>query len=292
MLYMLAPALFFFAVALTSKMNIGVRHILPVYPFFIVAAAAGTYAFARRFSFAKYLIVALLAFHAFTAFRTAPNYLAFANDVWGGTESTHRYFADSNVDSSQNHKLVNEYVKDNRVADCWYVPYGSPGIAGAEQPCHVIPGILSDDGSPIEPVPPVIEGTVFVTTTAVSPRFGDTFEVFRGIEPIDIIGGSVFVYNGRFDVRRAAAVSRAARSQQLLDRNQPESAVTEARQAVSLGHEDPRNHLALALALTGTGATDEARDELNETVRLTDSDSAAWRREKNRAEKELQKLNR
>jgi 4-amino-4-deoxy-L-arabinose transferase-like glycosyltransferase len=290
MLYMLVPALLFFAFALTSKLNIGIRHILPVYPFFIVAAAAGAYAFARRFSFAKYFVVALIAFHALTAFRTAPNYLAFANDLWGGTENTHRFFADSNVDSSQNHKLVNQYVKDNHITDCWYAPYGSPSIARAEQPCHVIPGILSDDGSQIEPVPPVIEGTVFVSTTGISPRFGNTFETFRDVEPIDLIGGSVFVYKGRFDVRLAAAVSHAMRAQVLLDRNRPEEAVAEARQAVLLGPEDPRNRLALALALKSTGALDEARDELNETIQLTESDPAAWRREKNRAEKELEKL--
>ena len=290
MLYMLVPALLFFAFALTSKMNIGVRHILPVYPFFIVAAAAGAYAFGRRFSFAKYLVVALIAFHALTAFRAAPNYLAFANELWGGTENTHRYFADSNTDSSQNHKLVNQYVKDNHITDCWYAPYGSPAIARAETPCRVIPGILSDDGSPLEPVPPVIEGTIFVSTTGVSPRFGNTFEVFRDVEPIDIIGGSVFVYKGRFDVRLAAAVSYAMRAHQMLDRNQTEAAVAEARQAVSLGPVDPRSHLALALALISTGNIDEARDGLNKTIQVTESDPAAWRREKNRAEKELQKL--
>jgi 4-amino-4-deoxy-L-arabinose transferase-like glycosyltransferase len=290
MLYMLVPALLFFGFALTSKMNIGIRHILPVYPFFIVAAAAGACALARRSTFAKYLLVALLAFHVFTAFRTAPNYLAFANDFWGGTENTHRYFADSNTDSSQNHKLVNQYAKDNHVTDCWYAPYGSPAIARAETPCHVIPGLLSEDGSPLDPVPPVIEGTIFVSTTAVTPRFGNTFEAFRGVEPIDLIGGSVFVFKGQFDVRLAAALSHATRAQLLLDRNQPEVGLAEARQAVSLGPEDPRNHLALALALKSTGKTDEARDELNKTIQITESDPAAWRREKNRAEKEFQKL--
>jgi 4-amino-4-deoxy-L-arabinose transferase-like glycosyltransferase len=33
MLFLLAPSLLFFAVSMTSQMNIGVRHILPVYPF-------------------------------------------------------------------------------------------------------------------------------------------------------------------------------------------------------------------------------------------------------------------
>ncbi|HEV8593320.1 MAG TPA: glycosyltransferase family 39 protein [Pyrinomonadaceae bacterium] len=292
MFYMLVPALFFFAIALTSKMNIGIRHILPVYPFFIVAAAAGACALARRFTFAKYLLVALLAFHVLAAVRTAPNYIAFANDFWGGTENTYRYFADSNVEIAQNHKLVNQYVKDNHITDCWYAPFGSAGIARAEQPCRVVPGIFGwEDGSSIEAIPPVIEGTIFVSSSGISPRFGNTFEAFRGIEPIDLIGGSVFVYKGRFDVPLVAAVSHSSRAQQMLDRNQPEEALAEARQAVSLGPEDPRNRLTLALALRSTGNTDEARDELNKTIQLTESDPAAWRREKNRGEKELQKLN-
>jgi tetratricopeptide (TPR) repeat protein len=150
---------------------------------------------------------------------------------------------------------------------------------------------LSEDGSPIEPVPPVIEGTIFVSTTGISPRFGNTFEAFRGVEPIDIIGGTVFVYEGRFDVPLAAAASHTLRAHQLMDVNSSEEALAEARQAVSLGPEDPRNHLALALALKSTGQTDEARDEFNKTIQVTESDPATWRREKNRAEKELQKLN-
>jgi hypothetical protein len=292
MVYILVPALFFFGIALTSKMNIGIRHILPVYPFFIVAAAAGACALARKFTIAKYVLVALLAFHVLAAFRTAPNYIAFGNDLWGGTENTYRYFADSNVEIAQNHKQVGQYVKDNHITDCWYAPFGSAAIARAEQPCRVVPGIFGwDDGSPIKAIPPVIEGTIFVSSSGISPRFGNTFETFRGDAPIDLIGGSVFVFTGRFDVPLVAAVSHSSRAEQLLDRNQPEEALTEARQAVSLGPDDPRNHITLALVLKRIGNTQEARDELNKAIQVTESDAAAWRREKNRAEKELEKLN-
>jgi Flp pilus assembly protein TadD len=81
------------------------------------------------------------------------------------------------------------------------------------------------------------------------------------------------------------------RAQPLLDRNQPKAAMAEARKAVSLGPEDPRNQLALAFALTVSGKTEKARDELIKTIQVTESDHAAWRSRKNRAGKELQKLN-
>jgi hypothetical protein len=87
MIFLLVAPLLFFAVALTSGMNIGVRHILPVYPFFIVAAAVGAIAACRRFYIFRYVLIALLLFHAATAVRTAPNYIAFANDFWGGTNN-------------------------------------------------------------------------------------------------------------------------------------------------------------------------------------------------------------
>ena len=47
-LFLLLPAVAFMAVAMTWRINIGVRHVLPVYPFLIVLAAAGACALASR----------------------------------------------------------------------------------------------------------------------------------------------------------------------------------------------------------------------------------------------------
>jgi 4-amino-4-deoxy-L-arabinose transferase-like glycosyltransferase len=83
MLFLLLPPLVYFAVCLLAGMNIGVRHLLPVYPFFIVTAAAGICFWSRKYQAIKYILIALLLFHAIATVRIAPNYLAFANDFWG-----------------------------------------------------------------------------------------------------------------------------------------------------------------------------------------------------------------
>ena len=116
MLFLLLPSLAYFAISLTSGLNMGIRHILPVYPFFIIIAAAGACSLARKYRVFFYALVVLLLFHAFTAIRTAPNYLAFSNDLWGGTNNTFRYEA---VDWGQNLKVIDEFVKKEDIQDCW-----------------------------------------------------------------------------------------------------------------------------------------------------------------------------
>ena len=139
MLFLLLPAFLFFAVSLTSGLNIGVRHILPVYPFFIVIAAAGICYWSRRYTIFRYILIALLIFHAIAAFRTAPNYLAFANDFWGGTNNTYRLLSDSNVEWGQNYKLVREYVARENIGDCRIAAFGAGEIVRAYQPCGLMP---------------------------------------------------------------------------------------------------------------------------------------------------------
>lgn len=101
----MAPLLVLFAVywafSLTSKLNIGHRHILPVYPtLFILAgglAAPGLLAAWRRPVVMGALVAGLLAAN----FRVAPHYLAFFNVFAGGPANGHRLLVDSSLDWGQ-----------------------------------------------------------------------------------------------------------------------------------------------------------------------------------------------
>ena len=63
-------------------------------------------------------------------------------------------------------------------------------------------------------------------------------------EPIVLIGGTTYIYRGRFEVPLAAAISHAVRSTHFLRVKDVKAAVTEGREAVKLGAVDPRTHLA------------------------------------------------
>ena len=291
MMFLLVPPLLFLAVSLTSKLNIGVRHILPVYGFFIVASAVGAVWLGRRFYIFRYVLIALLLFHAMSAWRTAPNYIAFSNDFWGGTNNTYRIFRGPDVEWGQNMKLISGYIARENVKDCWFGYYGMTELVRISQPCRLMTGSFPADVAeqPIEPTPPVIEGTVLLSTSALPPRGGAEYLPIAQSEPIAQIGGSIFVYRGRFEIPLVAALSHAVRVDQLVRLNRFEEAVADGQTAVELGANDPRTHLSLGIALARSGQKDEARREFETAIELA-KPNPVFRNTEVRAQQELSRL--
>ena len=293
MLFLLVPSLAFFGISLLSKMNIGVRHILPVYGFFIVIAAAGGCALSRKHKIVRWALILLLAAHAATAFQTAPSYLAFSNIFWGGTNNTYRLLTDSNVEWGQNLKLVNEYLRSENINDCWFANFGGGELARRALPCRLMPGSYDWNATeePVEPIPGVIEGTVLLSVAVLPPLGGNEYTSVIASEPVAQIGGSIFVYRGRFEVPLASALSYVARSQQLVLMNRFDEAITDARQAIALLPDDARSHYALGVALARADQRDEARQEFETTIQLAKSNPEIFRQAEMRARAELERLN-
>jgi tetratricopeptide (TPR) repeat protein len=291
-MFLLVPSLAYFAVSLTSGINIGVRHILPVYPFFIVIAAAGAVALCRRFPVLRYVLIAFLLFHVVTAYRIAPLYLVFANDFAGGPQNTRRIFSDSNVDTGQSLKLVNEYLARENISDCWFAAFVHSDLVRVTQPCRVLPSAfrLFATRNVMEPVPPVIEGTVLVSVNELPPRGATEYLPIAQSQPIALIGGNIFVYRGRFEIPLAAAISHTYRAGQFLRLNRVDEAVAEGREAIALAPGDPRTHLSLGQALVRGGQNDEGRRELEQAIELAKPQSV-FRNVEVRAQQELRRLN-
>ena len=293
MLFILTPPLVFFLFALTSKLNIGVRHILPVYGFFIVAAAVGAVWMTRKFRVFRYVLIALVLFHAITALRTAPNYIAFANDFFGGTNNSYRVFRDSSTEWGQNYKLIDEYIARENINDCWFAGIGNIEVMRASQPCRIMPDrLLRGMSSQInEIVPPVVEGTVLVSINNLPPKGGPEYAVFMNTEPVAQIGGTVFVYRGRFEMPVASALSRVIRSSQFLRLKRFDDAIAEGRAAAEIAPEDARTHIALALALLRSDKKDEAKREFEATIEAAKLNPTQFRNQEVMARRELDRLN-
>jgi len=288
-LFLLVPPVVFLIFASGSDFTNSVRHILAIYGFLIVLSSAGAIWLCRKFHTFRYALVALLVFNAAAAVKTAPDYLAFANDLWGGYENTHRIFIS---DIGQNMKLVSEYLARENVKDCWLVAFVHPEMIQSAQPCRPMPsGVrIMISRNLIDPVPPVIEGTIVLTERDVPPMGGDEYVPISKSEPIAFIGGNIFVYRGRFEIPLAAAMSRVHRSGYFLRANDLDQAITEARQAVELEPNDSRPHLALGLALLRRGQKEEARSELEKTLELAKAD-VRFRNQEVRARFELERMN-
>ena len=114
-IFLLLPVVFIFLATTQAKMNIGMRHILMVYPFlFILAARLATVPFQRRW-IGRFLIGAPVILTAVSALRIAPHQLAYFNELVGGPEQGYRYLSDSNLDWGQDLKGVQEYMAQEEV---------------------------------------------------------------------------------------------------------------------------------------------------------------------------------
>ena len=136
-LYRIAPlatlSVVYWVFSIASHLNIGHRHILPIYPaLFIGAGALGAWSFARR-GFAVVGVVILLGYQVFEAVRIAPNYLAYFNAIGGGPENGHRHLVDSSLDWGQDLPALKSWLSQNAGGDPVFQSYfgtGKPSYYG------------------------------------------------------------------------------------------------------------------------------------------------------------------
>ena len=113
-LYGLAPfvatGVVYGAVAVASRFNIGIRHILPAYPMiFVVAGAAARFPFRRRWITAA-VGAAILAGSVAEVLAARPNYLAYVNELGGGPRNGWRLFVDSSFDWGQDLPAIGRWI--------------------------------------------------------------------------------------------------------------------------------------------------------------------------------------
>jgi hypothetical protein len=108
--FLLVPAAILLASAMNYTIDIGIRHLLPLLPFLVILAAAGTWSLVRNRRWPTIALVTLLVFHAVSSLRAFPNYLSYGNELWGGPANTYKYLSDSNTDMGQALKMTQDYT--------------------------------------------------------------------------------------------------------------------------------------------------------------------------------------
>lgn len=118
--FLLLPALLFLGVAMISRIEIGIRHILVILPFFYIYAAG---LWQSKNSYLKPVISILLFTTIIIGILAAPNYIAYFNQIAGGAKGGYKHLIDSNLDWNQNIKRFAKYTKANNIKYiyqyCW-----------------------------------------------------------------------------------------------------------------------------------------------------------------------------
>jgi tetratricopeptide (TPR) repeat protein len=239
--FLVLPVVVILGAAMTSHLDIGVRHVLTLYPFFAVLGGAAAWALAEASRVGRYAVAALLLFQVISSLHAFPNYLPYGNEAFGGSGRTYRALADSNVDWGQQMQQVREYLQGHPARECWFATpqfFPSPVIPGT--PCKALPsGFSFWAGLPMVTIPEHIDGVVLVgATDAAGALWGgdgmNPYQQFEDGRPEAKIANAVLVYRGSFDIPLAAAQAHYSHVGWLLREGKAEQALAEAQTAASL----------------------------------------------------------
>ncbi len=226
----LLPAVILFVMSVFTNINLGLRYVLPIFPYVFIAAGKlvpwasgfGTKN-SRRAAWA--LIAAGISFTALSCLTIHPHYLAYFNWVSGGPTHGAEHLIDSNIDWGQDLVPLRRWIAKNapgeriglayfgqinpRIFDArgegfdWYLPPPLPGTMRTLPPRYQAllsppePGLYAVSAS-------LVHGLKWRVYDNLWNGFGkswvpwgaefEAFSYFRTLKPIDQVGYSIQIY--------------------------------------------------------------------------------------------------
>jgi 4-amino-4-deoxy-L-arabinose transferase-like glycosyltransferase len=188
--------------AMRGNLNIGIRHILPVYPFLFVAMGVGAARVvamadaAGRWAVAMKVLGGLGVCLVAETMLAWPHFIAFFNVPAGGSRGGLELLSDSNLDWGQDLPLLVEWQRQNPGEKLYLSYFGSvdPNVYGIR---HVpLPtgwpwGTKSVD---------LREPGVFAISATnlqgiyMPPEWAQIFKALRQQKPLDVLGGTIYLY--------------------------------------------------------------------------------------------------
>ena len=206
-LFLLLPPLLYFAFSLTSALNIGYRHLLPMLPFAAVLIGGlaqrdkglGTGDDTSHFSLFTSHFSLLLPF-LLPALLIHPHYLSFFNLTAGGPSHGHTILIDSNIDWGQDLLRLRAWMTENEVDEVKLAWFGTADPAYYGIPYQPLPGLPRHFdlwwNLPFDPQAPS-PGIYAISASNLGElplTDKHVFAYFRAREPDDRVGYSILIY--------------------------------------------------------------------------------------------------
>ena len=213
--------------SITSNLNIGVRHVLPIFPILYILIGGqisrwlqlppGPFlekvkltpkklfisvkmTFKAHFELGlKYILLIILLFwYAFGVIQIYPHFITYFNESIGGPSQGYKYVTDSNLDWGQDLRRLAQFVKDNKIETIYVDYFGGDDLKyrlgdkfqfwwGKRNP-NELPA-----NSWIAISASFLQSGRGVTTKGFIEKT-DYYNWLNQYEPVTIIGNSIFVY--------------------------------------------------------------------------------------------------
>lgn len=279
MLFLVIPSAFYLAVAMSSGVNFGVRHLLPVYPFLIILVSFAAWNLGSRHRALAALVAALVVCHVASSVRAFPNYIPYANELWGGPAHSYEILTDSNVDWGQGLKAMKVYIDQRQIKNCWLASFGASVIDVSYYgiPCNVLPPAFAAwNQSRMPIVSAQVDGSVFISATEFSqlyrrPDSENPYLPLQRITPSGLIADSILVYDGKVDLSHVSALTHENLAMQLMREQKFDQALAEAETAVEVAPNRPNAHRTRSAILIAMGRGVEAAAEMKKADMIADA---------------------
>jgi tetratricopeptide (TPR) repeat protein len=247
--------------AVMGHLNIGIRHVLPLYPFAFMAIGIGfSGLIQRRPRFGRVLGLIFLVMLIVETFAAWPNYLAFFNAACGGARGGFRLLADSNLDWGQDLLLLARWQHEhpgNRLYLCYpqTVDPAAYGIHFAALPNNSIfskPTAVPDGSAYVAISATVLQKVYFRASI---------YDELLKTEPAAVLGGTIYIWEENDVVLNLLGIL-------FMNSNQFSEAAKVLERAVLLQPDDAALHSNLGSALARIGQLPRAIEHMRQAVKI------------------------
>ena len=202
-LYALVPGLGYLAMTMTSHLNIGVRHLLPMFPFAAISGAAFVSAlfdflYQRRRALAVTVLVVAFFPSLAIAICAYPNYLTYFSPFAGGGAHGWQTLSDSNVETGQEVKPLAQYLKARGQTRVTGIMVGGEFLRFYGVQLNDFPSWEDEDDDSDEPdavdTDYVAIGAWYLSEVDLTDKQKEIIDVYRQQKPEAMVGDSIFVF--------------------------------------------------------------------------------------------------
>ncbi|QQG46349.1 MAG: glycosyltransferase family 39 protein [Candidatus Niyogibacteria bacterium] len=209
--------------SMQSTLNIGVRHVLPTFPFIYLLVSRELMRWTRSYSFNEprsfgewifsvyeryvkslpryFLISFLLFWMILSAFNSFPNYLSYYNGLAGGTKQGYKYITDSNYDWGQDLKRLGDFIEKNKIEKIAVDYFGGGSLEYSLKEKFVPwqsalgkPNIKTGDPEWFAVSATIRQGAFGQPVKGFVKKPEDSYVWLQGVEPVARAGQSIFIY--------------------------------------------------------------------------------------------------
>jgi len=186
--------------SITGNLNIGVRHLLPVFPFTYLLVVAGVKFIYDNLNRQKRLVFAgfislLVIWYLVSVFLCYPHFLTYFNEAFGGPKNGYKFVVDSNYDWGQDLKRLQKFVEENKIQEIYVDYFGGDDVEYR----------LGEKWKKFNPIEEQPKGWLAVSATLLQGGRGKPVEGFNqpaeyykwldNYQPVARAGNSIFIYH-------------------------------------------------------------------------------------------------